>query len=75
VAFDDEDAGFGGGVGDVLVAGFGVADATGGESLDVFAPVVAVVHVDRAVEDDEDLGAVVGLPDVRLSVQCSRTVA
>ena len=42
LAFDDEDAGFGGGVGDVLVAGFGVADTTGGESFEVLAPVAAM---------------------------------
>ncbi len=66
LAFDDEDAGFGGGVGDVLVAGFGVADTTGGESFEVLAPVAAVVQVDRAGEDDEHLGAVVDMPEVRL---------
>src|SRR5690606_18631076 len=66
LAFDHEDAGLGGRVRDVFVAGFGVADDAGGEAFDVFLAVAAVVHVDRAVEDGEDLGAVVDVPDVRL---------
>lgn len=53
-------------MGDVLVAGFGVADVAGDESLDSFLTVLEVVHVDHTVEDDEDLGAVVSVPNVRL---------
>ncbi len=66
VAFDDEDPCLRGGVGDVFVAGFGVADATRGESLDVLASGIAVVHVDGTVQDGENLGAVVGVPGVGL---------
>jgi len=39
-------------MGDMLVAGFGVADATRSEPLDVLASGVTVVHVDGAAEDD-----------------------
>lgn len=75
-AFDDEDPGLGCGVGDVLVAGLGVADAPGDQVLDVLHAAGAVVHVDGAVEDDEDLGPVVDVPGAGvISVQCRRTVA
>ncbi len=50
----------------MLVAWFGVADAAGRELLDVLLRALAVVHVDRAVEDHEDLGPVVDVPDVGL---------
>lgn len=50
----------------MFVADLGMADAAGGESLDALLAVLAVVHVDRAVEDDEDLRTVVDVPDVGL---------
>lgn len=36
------------------------------QALDLLSTVVAVVHVDGHVEDDEDLWSVVDMPDVRL---------
>lgn len=50
----------------MLVAGLGVANPPSGESLDVLPAVVAVVHVNGAVEHDEHLRAVVHVPDVWL---------
>ncbi len=59
----------------MLVAGGGVADAAGRESLDMLLALLALVHVHGSVQDDEDLGALVYVPDVGWSVQCRRTVA
>jgi hypothetical protein len=41
-------------VSDVLVADLCDADAAGDQAVDAFDPVLAVVHVDGAVEDHED---------------------
>lgn len=64
LALDDEDPRFGRGVGDVIIAGFDVADAPGSQSLHALLAVAAMVHVHRSLEDDEDLGAFVDVPDV-----------
>lgn len=50
----------------MLVAGGGVADAAGRESLDMLLALLTVVHVHGSVQDDEDLGALVYVPDVGL---------
>jgi len=53
-------------VGYVFITDISHAHATRGETLNPFLTAVPVMHVDRAVEDDEDLQPIVHMPDVRL---------
>ena len=65
LALDNQDPGLWCRVGYVFITGISYAHATRGEALDPFLTAVPVMHVDRAVEDD-DLRSIVHMPGVRL---------
>ena len=52
---------------DVLIARTCVAHPAGCERLYELLSVLAVVHLYGSVEDDEDLGTVIDVPDIRWS--------
>ncbi len=66
LALDHEDPGFWRWAGDVLVPGVSVAQPARRQTLDPLLAVLPVVHVDGAVEDNENLRPVVDVPHVGL---------
>ncbi len=50
----------------MFVAIFGEHDVTALQTLDRLRPALAIMHINRVIEDDEDLAAVIDVPDIRL---------
>lgn len=66
---DDEDPGRPHRVGNMFVAILGDEDASGLQPSHVGPGLVTIVHVNCSIENNEDLDAVVGVPDIGFVVQ------